>query len=431
MAASVNDKFRKLARRWVGQIGAGGVADDTTTTVPLSSATNLATDTGIDLVIDRVDSNGTTTASLEETIKGVVSGSNIVNSARGEEGTAQAHSAGAVVENLFTANAWNDLVDGILVEHAQDGTHSMTSPQITTAINDSNDNEAIKLTATASAVNELTVTNAATGNAPEISATGADTNIDLNLRGKGTGSVRFVDFFDGWVAADETWTYSAWDDTNGVSTASITVPTDATTKYQAGMRVKFSQTTDGVKYGIITKAEATTLTVFLNTDYDFDNETITSPFYSPMDIPFGFVKDPLKYQVETTITAGSQATPTQNQWYNIESNSIDIPVGSWHTGYETVLYVDDTSATNVSAEITLSTANNSESAETTWTTQTALAGASGTLLQVTPVSRNYTLTLATKDTYYLNARTTFSGIAVINVGYQVAGGKIRAICAYL
>jgi len=56
-------------------------------------------------------------------------------------------------------------------------------------INDSNGNEEIKFTTTASAVNELTVTNAATGNGPEISATGSDTNIDLKITPKGTGKI--------------------------------------------------------------------------------------------------------------------------------------------------------------------------------------------------------------------------------------------------
>ena len=57
------------------------------------------------------------------------------------------------------------------------------------SINDENDNEQIKFATTASAVNELSVTNAATGNAPEVSATGTDTNIDLNLTPKGIGRV--------------------------------------------------------------------------------------------------------------------------------------------------------------------------------------------------------------------------------------------------
>ena len=54
---------------------------------------------------------------------------------------------------------------------------------------DSNGNELVKGTATASAVNEITVTNAATGNGPTISASGDDANVDLNIEAKGTGVV--------------------------------------------------------------------------------------------------------------------------------------------------------------------------------------------------------------------------------------------------
>lgn len=49
--------------------------------------------------------------------------------------------------------------------------------------------ELIKFSETASAVNEITVTNSATGNAPEISATGDDTDIDLKLTPKGSGNL--------------------------------------------------------------------------------------------------------------------------------------------------------------------------------------------------------------------------------------------------
>jgi len=59
------------------------------------------------------------------------------------------------------------------------------------SINDENDNEQIKFATTASAVNEMTATNAATGNAPNLSATGGDTNIDLNLTPKGIGRTTF------------------------------------------------------------------------------------------------------------------------------------------------------------------------------------------------------------------------------------------------
>jgi len=49
--------------------------------------------------------------------------------------------------------------------------------------------EMIKFTGVASAVNELNITNAITGSAPILSATGDDTNIGITLTPKGTGSV--------------------------------------------------------------------------------------------------------------------------------------------------------------------------------------------------------------------------------------------------
>ena len=59
----------------------------------------------------------------------------------------------------------------------------------TKAILDENSNEQIKFATTGSAVNEFSVTNAATSNAPALSVTGGDTNIDMTLTPKGTGRV--------------------------------------------------------------------------------------------------------------------------------------------------------------------------------------------------------------------------------------------------
>lgn len=56
-------------------------------------------------------------------------------------------------------------------------------------IQDENGNEQIVFQTTASAVNQIDVTNAATGNAPDISATGGDSNIDFNINPKGIGRV--------------------------------------------------------------------------------------------------------------------------------------------------------------------------------------------------------------------------------------------------
>ena len=67
---------------------------------------------------------------------------------------------------------------------------TLTSPKIGTSILDTNGNELFLLTATSSAVNELTYANAATGNAPSFTASGGDSNISINLVPKGTGEVQ-------------------------------------------------------------------------------------------------------------------------------------------------------------------------------------------------------------------------------------------------
>jgi len=64
---------------------------------------------------------------------------------------------------------------------------TLTSPAIGTKISDTNGNELINLTATGSAVNEITIANAGTGvTGPVISASG-ETNVGINVNPKGTG----------------------------------------------------------------------------------------------------------------------------------------------------------------------------------------------------------------------------------------------------
>jgi len=66
---------------------------------------------------------------------------------------------------------------------------TLTSPKIGTSILDTNGNELLKLTATGSAVNEITYNNAATGNKPTLTASGDDSNIGISIQPKGTGTI--------------------------------------------------------------------------------------------------------------------------------------------------------------------------------------------------------------------------------------------------
>ena len=71
---------------------------------------------------------------------------------------------------------------------------TLTSPRIGASILDTNGNELFLLTATGSAVNEVTYANAATTGAPSFTASGGDSNINLNLRAKGTGRVSILGY---------------------------------------------------------------------------------------------------------------------------------------------------------------------------------------------------------------------------------------------
>jgi hypothetical protein len=98
----------------------------------------------------------------------------------------------------YNGSAWNSITAGIanVVEDTTPqlgGTLDANGNNIqfdnSTGIADVNNNAALEFQATASAVNELTITNAATGNGPELSSTGSDTNIDLKITPKGTGKI--------------------------------------------------------------------------------------------------------------------------------------------------------------------------------------------------------------------------------------------------
>lgn len=103
--------LQKGARRFTTQIAAAGVPDAVATTIPLVSVTGLPTDTTVEIVVDRTDSNGVLTPTKEEVVRGTVSGTSLINCVRGVEGTAQAHSAGATVNSFLTASMWNNIIE--------------------------------------------------------------------------------------------------------------------------------------------------------------------------------------------------------------------------------------------------------------------------------------------------------------------------------
>ena len=119
---------------------------------------------------------------------------NCENNSHGQQIKAAPHSESA--SNVLTIPSTGG--DSTLVSDASTSTltnKTLTAPKIADAgfIADANGNEQIIFQTTSSAVNELEITNAATGNNPAIAASGGDTNVGLEFTAKGSGYIKFND----------------------------------------------------------------------------------------------------------------------------------------------------------------------------------------------------------------------------------------------
>jgi hypothetical protein len=208
-----------------------------------------------------------------------------------------------------------------------------------------------------------------------------------------------------------------------------------TAKYQAGMRVKYTQSAT-VKYGMIAvvgafDSEVTNITIYGGTDHTLANAAISAIFYTYVKAPIGFNCDPAKWtQTFTDTTNRSQSSPTASTWYNVGSLQLDIPIGAWSVEYFAQFRASKASAVPIDAEVTLSTANNSESA-ISMSAYFVTGGASGTAIVEAKAHMRRALTLAAKTTYYLNMNTGTSGAASVNTMGGNSTTIIRAVYALL
>ena len=92
---------------------------------------------------------------------------------------------------VFDKMLWHDGTENALKQRNSSSFTGLRlfSPVIKNGLLDVNGADAIKFNPTVSAVNQFTIANAATGTAPTISATGTDTNIDITITPKGSGSL--------------------------------------------------------------------------------------------------------------------------------------------------------------------------------------------------------------------------------------------------
>ena len=166
-----------------------------------------------------------TTGSQTITFKYASGSGSSVNVLNGKTVIAYAKADDSTNPNIASVSLSSDLVDDTSPQLGGDLDTNSFNIAFDDAhgINDENGNEQIIFQTTSSAVNQFDITNAATGNAPSLSATGGDSNIDVAIVPKGTGETKI-----GTGAAAATLTSSgAYDlvlDTNsGSNSGTITI----------------------------------------------------------------------------------------------------------------------------------------------------------------------------------------------------------------
>jgi len=114
---------------------------------------------------------------------------NCESNSHGQIVQGQPHSAGITNTMLLPTGANSTLVSLVSADTLTNKT--LTAPKIADGgfIADANGNELVVFQTTGSAVNQLEITNSASGSAPILAATGGDTNIGITLTAKGTGAV--------------------------------------------------------------------------------------------------------------------------------------------------------------------------------------------------------------------------------------------------
>lgn len=235
----------------------------------------------------------------------------------------------------------------------------------------------------------------------------------------------------GWVKSTDTPTYTSYDPT--YSTGVVAVSPTATDRYQVGWKVRMTQPTDGVKYGIITAIGTSSLTIWFGTDYNLDNEVISNFNVSPAKMPYGFPTSPNSWAVVVTDNNNaSQSTPTASQWYNLGTISLRAPIGRWRVNYNVIKQITAAASTGSLLHFsTLSTANNSESD----TSMTSMIGGQfdtqSSNFQYVSFTRTNTLNVASGTQYFFNARTGGTTYTTISHRGDLAITSIRFESAYI
>lgn len=250
-------------------------------------------------------------------------------------------------------------------------------------IADSNNNELISFTTTASAVNQINIANSATANAPIISTVGGDTNIDLLLTAKGTGIV---------------YTYSETAATNTIiDVARLEARSSGTPANGIGVGLLFAAETTANNFEIGARIEAVTTDVTAaSEDFDLVFKTMAAGAAAAERMRIGSTG---LVNVSSLAIGGTTVTSTAAELNLVDGsvagtivNSKAVIYGAAGQVNATTLQIAGTSITSTAAELNLL---DGSVAGTVVNSKAVVYGAAGEVFAATATAGTNTTQVAT------------------------------------
>lgn len=215
---------------------------------------------------------------------------------------------------------------------------------------------------------------------------------------------------DGWTLDSNTWTVAG---TASDPQFTITSPGTINTTFGQGARFKMDNA-GSTGYYLLSLAPAvasgtTTLTLYGGTAYNLvSGSAITNVYYSREKAPLNFPLADSFWTVQRVDTSSrTQASPTQNQWYNLggTATQVSIPAGLWKASYKVFANPYKANTDSIAQHVTFSTGTASES-DADFTAQIELSnGSVATSVGGLSLYVEKNLSLATVTPYYLNSKT--------------------------